>query len=305
MPGLIPNPQTYICEPIPGCGGDGQPPCGGDTCNAGYTVNPVVTNNVCVPCGDVGEYACETVGVGFACNTGNPTDEGNVVCVACGQNGESPCEKGAACDSGTVLSTSGAAECVSCGELNAAPGPGGCCPGGVEAIADSPGTAQLCVAACGSIGQLPCVNGGCTQFDAVVNAGSSQCNWPTNCGSAGQGCCNGGNAFQGPNGTGLYNQTGATQDTCHDGSECSWGPGASNLFDWQWWCYNPTSSNNGNAFSCPNGAGQGSYSVCVTCQEADPFTQQVLTCSMADAVANTVSEYKDQCQVVANACNGD
>jgi hypothetical protein len=261
------------------CGANGQPPCVGATpssCQAGTVLNAAGTQ--CATCGGGGDPACA----------------------------------GGACNAGTILS---GGECLSCGAANAAPQAGGCCAGLTGAITNYPGGNQICVSSCGAIGQLPCANGpqgtqngeplgGCTQFDAVMVTGSSVCSWPTTCGRIGQGCCDGGNAFQTPNGTGAYNQSGATQDVCHDGSECTFG--GDSPFDLSWVCHSPsTDTGGGGAGTCPGGTGGSSYNLCVTCS-GESYNESLVACSMAAAVSEQNSEFQsagNQCSAVANGCS--
>jgi hypothetical protein len=197
---------------------------------------------------------------------------------------------------GTVA---GNGTCNACGGVGGAPCAGtqvGCNSGLVSA--DTPQGA-LCESACGTLGNYACTssennpaNGGCTQLD-TVRGPSFICEWNPACGHAGQGCCDAGSAFQTPNGSGPYNQVGATQDTCHDGSICSW---------WgNWSCHWPDSTSGGGSVCSGGGAVEG-FPVCCDCDgENQGLTEQACTAAAALSEANEATG----CYCQAGACPQD
>ncbi len=180
------------------------------------------------------------------------------------------------------------------------------CGAGLVSANPSFGTTvnQVCQAACGNIGQLPCTigpvriqngqqTGGCTEWDAVILPGSNYCQYPATCGTNGQPCCDPGNIGQTPNGTGPNNQIGATQDTCHDGSTCSWVP---TVLSWQ--CYFPSSTSGGGSV-CPGGGPLLSVAVCCY-SDSDGYEQSYEDACTDDAalgMAEASASKGSRCEV--------
>jgi hypothetical protein len=195
----------------------------------------------------VGQPACgglQCLAVDPTATPPQPLKNINGVCQACGFIGQPTCVEQTPCQTGMASGS----QCVACGDANQAPCPTGCHNGLVSAR-DSAVGGNVCVSACGSVGQLPCTNGptdtqndwprgGCTQWDAILPPGARFCQWPTTCGNAGQGCCDAGSFNEKPD---------ATHDLCHDGSLCNY-DGIPPLFHWQ--CDKPSSGGAGGGGGC-------------------------------------------------------
>jgi hypothetical protein len=202
--------------------------CMESVCDSACTLQPGVPGGHCVgsycqcdapTCGQLDQYACTT---GYCAPGLHITAYG--LCGYCGNLGEPCCVLGTE-DPADVASCYGGPQCIGkycepCGALNQPACPDGqaCNDGLVEAVASD--GSQVCLTACGSVGQQECVLGGCTQTASVLNTTTYQCTENPACGHSGQGCCNQGSAFQD---TGI----------CWDGSTCVYkgfiGFGS-------WWC---------------------------------------------------------------------
>jgi hypothetical protein len=279
------------------CGGVAASPCAGSTCAPGLNPDPTL-GGACAYCGEGNQPCCETTcyAPGTTCG-GNASLSTPAYCVAaCGAVGQAPCavSSGSSCVAGAEAS---GGTCVACGANGEAPCVVGGCAAGLVSANDGATTNHVCVSACGSIGELPCTSGpmgtqngqwqgGCTQWDAVILAGSNLCQWPTTCGHTGQGCCDAGSYFQGPN---------ATTDLCHDGSTCGYEGGVGG-WPGSWQCGGPASG----------GGGTG-------CVEQDWFFRQVCdgvcaglppitACTEAAAATIASREGEANCLVQEGSC---
>ena len=183
--------SACLCD-APTCGQNLQPPCAGHSCSQGHYDT---ASNLCDNCGVDGAWCCDRAAPGTttSCYDGSFCQNGTT-CGLCGAEGQEAClpaQGDAFCDSGLV----------------------------VALYKGSP----TCASSCGSVGELPCESGGCTEQDSVLGGSSPDCVWTPNCGHQNQPCCDQGSEFQGGN--------------CHDGSICRYEadfPGTGS-----WWCRNP------------------------------------------------------------------
>jgi hypothetical protein len=167
-----------LCD-APTCGAFDENPCAANYCSQGHYDAWL---NLCDNCGASGATCCdyEHPGATTSCYGGLYCQNG-YDCQPCGTSGQQACQP--------------------------AQGDPFCNSGLVPAVAGPNDT--ICVQSCGSNGELPCVNGGCTELDTVLIAGSPNCQFNPSCGHFGSGCCDQGNYFQ-------------NHGNCYDGSSCAY-----------------------------------------------------------------------------------
>ena len=83
------------------CGKIGQPCCGGDVdCTAPFSFCSGAAGDTCVPCGGLGQVACDSANGRYCAPPTVVTNDWPPLCVACGALGQ-PCCQGDVCQEGT------------------------------------------------------------------------------------------------------------------------------------------------------------------------------------------------------------